>query len=91
MDPTLHPIERSIVMAHPRRYVTWCARAKRYPQMEGAAALFGEVKASRQAPLIGSNTAVTNVRLLLLFQVKRFRKLIGDVGHVVCTYEVKRV
>ena len=41
----LNEIERFLVLLFLRRYVTWCARSRRFAQLHGAAALFARVRA----------------------------------------------
>ena len=43
MSPTLDAGERFVAAVFLRRYVTWCARRRRYAQMQGAAALYREL------------------------------------------------
>ena len=41
--PIEDQLEQFLVLLFLRRYVTWCARRRRFAQMNGAAKLFGEV------------------------------------------------
>ena len=43
MQPDLADAERLLLCLFLRRYVTWCARARRFARMRGAAALHREV------------------------------------------------
>src|SRR5262245_60329088 len=47
-DPALRDDERSLVLLFLRRYVAYCARRRRFAQMEGAAKLFRELLATGQ-------------------------------------------
>jgi hypothetical protein len=42
MPPRIDAIERFPMRLFLRRYITWCARRRRFKQMQGAARLFGE-------------------------------------------------
>jgi hypothetical protein len=42
MPPAIDATERFLLRVFLRRYVTWCARRRRYAQMQGAARLFAE-------------------------------------------------
>jgi hypothetical protein len=42
MPPAIDATERFLVRSFLRRYITWCARRRRFAAMEGAARLFGE-------------------------------------------------
>ena len=42
--PAIDSIERFLTMLFLRRYVTYCARRKRYAHMQGAAQLLGEIR-----------------------------------------------
>jgi len=44
MEPVLDESERLIVRIFLRRYVTYCARRKRYAAMEGVAQLWRAIK-----------------------------------------------
>jgi hypothetical protein len=41
--PTLDGLERFLARLFLRRYITWCARRRRFTQMQGAARLLREV------------------------------------------------
>ena len=43
MQPLVADAERRLLCIFLRRYVTWCARARRYARMQGAAALHREI------------------------------------------------
>jgi hypothetical protein len=43
-EPELGKDERYLVLLFLRRYVTYCARQRRYAQMQGAASLFADVR-----------------------------------------------
>jgi len=43
-SPSVDVIERFLVLLFLRRYVTWCARTRRFGAMEGAAQLFRELR-----------------------------------------------
>jgi hypothetical protein len=54
MHPALHDaLERALVQAFLRRYVTYCARRGRYAQMNGAARLLRAVQAAASGPRVG--------------------------------------
>jgi len=42
MPPGIDATERFLLRLFLRRYVTWCARRRRFAQMQGAAKLFAE-------------------------------------------------
>jgi hypothetical protein len=46
MPPAIDATERFLVHLFLRRYITWCARRRRFAQMQGAARLYREVCAS---------------------------------------------
>ena len=46
MPPRIDTEERYLLRLFLRRYVTWCARQRRFAQMQGAARHFGEVSAT---------------------------------------------
>jgi hypothetical protein len=52
--PTLRDGERYLVLLFLRRYVTYCARRRRYAQMEGAARLFRRVRSEASRPVGGN-------------------------------------
>ena len=43
-EPGLDRDERYLVLLFLRRYVTWCARRRRYARMQGAAQLFADLR-----------------------------------------------
>ena len=47
LDPHLDPDERFLIALFLRRYVTYCARSRRFRQMEGAARLYQEIAAAQ--------------------------------------------
>jgi hypothetical protein len=49
-EPGLDKDERYFVLLFLRRYVTWCARRRRFAQMQGAAQLFTGVRSSYGEP-----------------------------------------
>jgi len=46
MPPAIDATERFLLSVFLRRYITWCARRRRFAAMQGAARLFREVCAS---------------------------------------------
>ena len=42
MSPRIDATERYLLRVFLRRYITWCARRRRFAQMQGAARLFAE-------------------------------------------------
>jgi hypothetical protein len=42
MPPAIDATERFLLRLFLRRYITWCARRRRFAAMQGAARLFGE-------------------------------------------------
>jgi hypothetical protein len=46
--PIDDPLERFLVLLFLRRYITYCARLRRFAQMNGAARLFAEVRAEHR-------------------------------------------
>jgi len=46
LNPELDPVERGTVRVFLRRYVTWCARSRRWKAMNGAASLFRSLQPS---------------------------------------------
>jgi hypothetical protein len=50
-DPSaLYDLERFLMLVFLRRYVTYCARCRRFASMNGAARLFAEMKAPAAGP-----------------------------------------
>ena len=43
LSPTLDEAERFLAQVFLRRYITWCARSRRFAQMQGAAQLYREI------------------------------------------------
>jgi hypothetical protein len=50
MQPAVDATERFLLAVFLRRYVTWCARRRRFAAMNGAARLFAEVRAVALPP-----------------------------------------
>jgi len=48
LPPIEDQLERFLVLLFLRRYVTWCARTRRFAQMEGVARLYRKVHNSSQ-------------------------------------------
>jgi len=46
MPPQIDATERFLLRLFLRRYITWCARRRRFAQMQGAARLIGDIAAS---------------------------------------------
>jgi hypothetical protein len=52
VEPTVDPCEARLAACFLRRYVTWCARTRRFAAMQGAAGLLGQLNA-RHPPRAG--------------------------------------